>query len=137
MITRKALIATGATLTSVAAFAGISLGAWDTAGPAKSWADKPIVMTEVQIVRKTVHIKPKPKKVVAVKPRTVSNVTGSGTAVAASDPPQATSAPSTYAQRPTRSNAPTVSTHSSGSGSSSEGESEGQDNKREHEGSDD
>jgi len=137
MITRKALLATGATLTSVAAFAGVALGAWDTAGPAKSWSDKPIVMTEVQIVRKTVHVKSEPKKVVAVKPRTVANVTGSGTAVAAADPPQATSSPSNYAQRPTQSTAPTVSTHSSGSGSTRERESEGNSNEREHEGNDD
>ena len=131
MISKRALISTGATLLTVAGFTSLAMGAWGPQPkPPKTVAEAPLVVTDVQTIHKTVKVKAKPRPV--ARPVQVSYTpASSGSSYAASSPPERVT-PS-YSQKP----APTVSTHSSGGGDGY-GEREGHESDdNEHEGNDD
>lgn len=133
MISKRALISTGATLAVVGGFASLAAGAWGPQPkPPKTVAEAPLVITDVQTIHKTVRVKAKPRPV--ARPVTVSNTSGStGTAYAASNSSSEASSQTSQGQ------APTVSTHSSGGWHESE-EHEGRESEHhdeEREGDDD
>lgn len=126
MFSRKTGIAAGATIAAVGAFAAVGLGTSNPGMAGQTVAQAPVIQTEVQVVRRTIHLRPKPKPHAAP-------ASGGGTTYAAANPATPTSNYGARAAAPTRASAPSVSTHSSG-GSSSENEREsGDDNGREHE----
>lgn len=139
MISKRASIATGATLATVGAFASLAVGAWGPQPkPPQVVAEKPIVINDIQTIHKTIKVKAKPMP--GAKPVTVGSTSASsGTSYAASYPAQQAASSRTYAQT----SAPTVSTHSSGGGSYSESENENgearesENHEEEREGSDD
>jgi hypothetical protein len=139
MISKRASIATGATLATVGAFASLAVGAWGPQPkPPELVAGKPIIINDVQTVHKTIKVKAKANP--GAKPVTVgSTPASSGTSYAASYPAQQAASSKTYPQT----NVPTVSTHSSGGGNYSEAESgngearESENHDGEREGSDD
>lgn len=132
MISKKAVISTGATLATVGGFATLAMGAWGPQPkPPKTVAEAPLVITDVQTIHKTVKVKAKVRPV--ARPTLASSSSASsGTAYAASNPPeQVTPA---YSQR----QAPTVSTHSSGGAGTGGYENEGRESEdHEREGNDD
>ncbi len=130
MISKKALISTGATLATLGGFASLAAGMWGPQPkPPKTVAEAPIVITDVQTIHKTVKVKAKPRPV--ARPVVVSNTpSSSGTAYTAAN----TSGDSNASRQ-----APTVSSHSSGGWNESE-EYEGRESEHhdeEREGADD
>ena len=133
MFSSKTGIAAGATIATVGAFAAVGMGAANPGMAGKTVAQSDVIKTEVQIIRRTIHLRAKPKS----RPLTAPVNTG-GATYAAANPPSQTAA---YRSTPTAATtpAPTVSTHSSG-GYSSESEGGSGDDGAPHsekEGSDD
>lgn len=120
MIGKRTLAAGTVTVTAVAALGGVAVGAWGPQPkPPELVAEAPLVITDVRTIRKTVHVKPKPRPVT----RHVQAAASSPAAYVTSSSSAAGDQSPSYAAA--RSNAaPTVSTHSSGGGHSAEREHE-------------
>ena len=107
MFSSKTGIAAGATIATVGAFAAVGMGAANPGMAGKTVAQSDVIKTEVQIIRRTIHLRAKPTSHPMAAP-----VTTGGTTYAAANPPAQTA---TYRSTPAATTpAPTVSTHSSG-----------------------
>ncbi|MEI7889122.1 MAG: hypothetical protein WCI34_02320 [Actinomycetes bacterium] len=121
MFSSKTGIAAGATIATVGAFAAVGMGAANPGMAGKTVAQAPVIQTEVQVVRRTIHLRPKPKPHAAP-------TAGSGTTYAAANPATPTNNYSPRSAAPARTSAPTVSTHSSGGHSAGSESDSGDDN---------